>query len=56
VLLTLSAVLSVTAVFVAGYYFGNQIGRTEHIRRQLAKSRARRVVDLAQDTDAYEHP
>lgn len=51
-LLTLSAVLSITAVFVAGYYLGNQIGRTEHIRHQLAESRARRVMDLAQDTDA----
>ncbi len=27
------------AIFVAGYYFGNQMGRTEYIRGYLAETR-----------------
>lgn len=30
-------------LFVAGYYFGNQIGRTQHIRQHLSKVRKNRL-------------
>ncbi len=31
--------LSGLVLFVMGFYFGNQIGRTRHIREELAKIR-----------------
>jgi hypothetical protein len=34
-LITLSGLI----LFIMGYYFGNQIGSTRHIRQQLAKVR-----------------
>ena len=30
-------------LFIAGYYFGHQIGRTQHIRQQLSETRKNRI-------------
>lgn len=52
----LRQILIGAGLLALGFYVGREIGRTEHVRRELARARRRRLIEHAPSNQGAEDP